>query len=82
VEKALSELARIVPPGGSLALFITNQAASDHKIERRARRVFGRQVRTHRLLRRLLLHLNNLLCRLRFAPTHAATTLLVFEKRR
>jgi ubiquinone/menaquinone biosynthesis C-methylase UbiE len=32
-EKALDELARIVEPGGKLALYITNQSAIDHKIE-------------------------------------------------
>jgi len=32
-EKALDELARIVKPGGKLALFITNKSAFDHKIE-------------------------------------------------
>jgi ubiquinone/menaquinone biosynthesis C-methylase UbiE len=33
IEKALSELARIVKPGGKLALYITNKTALDHKIE-------------------------------------------------
>jgi 2-polyprenyl-3-methyl-5-hydroxy-6-metoxy-1,4-benzoquinol methylase len=32
-EKALDELARIVEPGGKLALYITNKAAVDHQIE-------------------------------------------------
>lgn len=32
-EKALDELARIVKPGGKLALYITNKTAVDHKIE-------------------------------------------------
>ncbi|MFM1843058.1 MAG: hypothetical protein RLZZ490_1800 [Cyanobacteriota bacterium] len=32
-EKALDELARIVEPGGKLALYITNKTAVDHKIE-------------------------------------------------
>lgn len=32
-EKALDELARIVEPGGKLALYVTNKAAIDHKIE-------------------------------------------------
>lgn len=135
VEKALAELARIVRPGGKLALYVTNQAALDHKIERLARRLLRRpligmerrtmgdgcwyemngerlwlwridvgalcryleargfrlrhhligeftniQRRTHGTLRSLLLRLNNLLYRLRFPPTHAAATLLVFEK--
>jgi SAM-dependent methyltransferase len=34
VEKALDELARIVEPGGKLALYVTNQSAWDHKLER------------------------------------------------
>ena len=33
-EKALDELARVVAPGGSLALYITNRRALDYKIER------------------------------------------------
>ncbi|MDY6902792.1 MAG: class I SAM-dependent methyltransferase [Cyanobacteriota bacterium] len=33
VEKALDELARIVKPGGKLALYVTNKTAVDHKIE-------------------------------------------------
>ncbi|NEO85626.1 MAG: class I SAM-dependent methyltransferase [Spirulina sp. SIO3F2] len=37
VEKALSELARIVKPGGKLALYVTNEAALDHRIESAAR---------------------------------------------
>jgi SAM-dependent methyltransferase len=32
-EKALDELARIVEPGGKLALYITNKTAVDHRIE-------------------------------------------------
>lgn len=36
-EKALNELARIVEPGGKLALYLTNKAALDHKIEDMAR---------------------------------------------
>lgn len=32
-EKALDELARVVIPGGKLALYITNRSAVDHKIE-------------------------------------------------
>lgn len=36
-EKALDELARIVKPGGKLALYITNKTAIDHKIEAAAR---------------------------------------------
>lgn len=35
--KALDELARIIEPGGKLALFITNKSALDHKIESLAR---------------------------------------------
>ena len=40
--KALDELARIVEPGGKLALFITNKSALDHKIESLARLVVGK----------------------------------------
>lgn len=32
-EKALEELARIIEPGGKLALYVTNKTAVDHKIE-------------------------------------------------
>jgi len=32
-EKALDELARVVEPGGKLALYITNKTALDHKVE-------------------------------------------------
>jgi SAM-dependent methyltransferase len=33
VEKALDELARVVEPGGKLALYVTNKQAWDHKLE-------------------------------------------------
>ena len=33
VERALDELARIVQPGGTLALYVTNRRAWDHKLE-------------------------------------------------
>jgi SAM-dependent methyltransferase len=33
VEKALNELARVVEPGGKLALYVTNRKAWDHKLE-------------------------------------------------
>jgi len=36
-EKALSELSRIVKPGGKLALYVTNKTALDHKLEAFAR---------------------------------------------
>lgn len=36
-DKALDELARIVEPGGKLALYITNKTAVDHKLESFAR---------------------------------------------
>jgi len=39
IEKALGELARILRPGGHLALEVTNVRAWDHKLERVARRV-------------------------------------------
>jgi SAM-dependent methyltransferase len=37
VEKALDELARVLQPGGKLALYVTNQSAWDHKLESLAR---------------------------------------------
>lgn len=37
IEKALDELARVVAPGGKLALYLTNRQAVDHKLERLAR---------------------------------------------
>ncbi len=37
IEKALDELARIVEPGGRLALYLTNDTAWDHKLESAAR---------------------------------------------
>jgi SAM-dependent methyltransferase len=37
IEKALDQLARIVAPGGKLALYVSNQNALDHKIESVAR---------------------------------------------
>lgn len=36
-EKALDELARIIKPGGKLALYLTNKTALDHKLESFAR---------------------------------------------
>jgi len=33
VEKALDELARVVEPGGKLALYVTNSKSWDHKLE-------------------------------------------------
>ena len=43
--KALDELARIVKPGGKLALYITNKAALDHKIESVARLITGKPLK-------------------------------------
>jgi SAM-dependent methyltransferase len=37
IERALDELVRIVAPGGRLALYVTNAAAWDHKLEAAAR---------------------------------------------
>jgi 2-polyprenyl-3-methyl-5-hydroxy-6-metoxy-1,4-benzoquinol methylase len=42
VEKALDNLARIVQPGGSLALYVTNRTAWDRHLERAARTVLRR----------------------------------------
>ncbi|MGB0766125.1 MAG: class I SAM-dependent methyltransferase [Phycisphaeraceae bacterium] len=39
IEKALAELVRVVKPGGSIALQITNTSAIDHKIEDTARKL-------------------------------------------
>lgn len=41
IEKALAELVRVVKPGGSIALQITNTSAIDHKIESVARKLLG-----------------------------------------
>ena len=41
-DKALDELARVIEPGGKLALYITNKAAVDHKIESLARALQGK----------------------------------------
>ncbi len=43
--KALDELARIIAPGGKLALFITNKSALDHKIESFMRLVLGKPLK-------------------------------------
>jgi SAM-dependent methyltransferase len=43
IEKALFELARIVRAGGSLALYVTNNAALDNKIENLARTALGKR---------------------------------------
>ena len=42
VEKALDELARIIKPGGKLALYITNEKAWDHIIESAIRFLLGK----------------------------------------
>lgn len=44
-ERGLDELARIVAPGGKLALYLTNRHALDHKIERVCRFVVRRPLR-------------------------------------
>jgi SAM-dependent methyltransferase len=43
--KALDELARIIEPGGKLALFITNKSAVDHKIESLMRMLVGKPLK-------------------------------------
>jgi SAM-dependent methyltransferase len=48
IEKALTELARIIKPGGSLALYVTNQAALDNKIETLARTTLGKRTEKER----------------------------------
>jgi ubiquinone/menaquinone biosynthesis C-methylase UbiE len=45
VEKALSELARIVAPGGSLALYVTNDDSWDKKLEDFCRRLLRKPLR-------------------------------------
>jgi ubiquinone/menaquinone biosynthesis C-methylase UbiE len=42
IEKALDNLARIVAPGGKLALYVTNKTALDHKMESVARFLLGK----------------------------------------
>lgn len=44
IDRALGELARVVSPGGRLALQVTNESAFDHKLEALARAVLGRPV--------------------------------------
>lgn len=43
IARALAELARVLAPGGRLALQVTNRRAWDHKIERLARRLLRRE---------------------------------------
>lgn len=42
IDKALDELSRLVAPGGTLALWVTNAAALDYAVERIARRLLRR----------------------------------------
>lgn len=42
LELALAELARVLRPGGRMAIQVTNSTAWDYKVERLARRVLGR----------------------------------------
>lgn len=42
IEQALEELDRVLKPGGSLALYLTNHSSFDLKVERVARRLLGR----------------------------------------
>jgi 2-polyprenyl-3-methyl-5-hydroxy-6-metoxy-1,4-benzoquinol methylase len=44
VEKALDELARVIEPGGTLALYVTNSKAWDHKVESLLRFLVGKPV--------------------------------------
>ena len=47
VNRALDQLARIVEPGGKLALYVTNRAAWDHKLESLARLLLHKSLRQH-----------------------------------
>ena len=51
VERALDELARVTKPGGRLALYVTNDAALDQRIERFARALLSKRAnrQTHAL---------------------------------
>ncbi len=44
VDRALDELARIISPGGTLALYVTNRDAWDHKLESLLRRLIRKPV--------------------------------------
>src|SRR5438270_199859 len=44
-ERALDELARVVEPGGRLALYVTNDSALDHRLEAAARALIRRPLR-------------------------------------
>jgi SAM-dependent methyltransferase len=48
VGRALDQLARIVEPGGKLALYVTNRQAWDHKLESLARRLLRKPLRQER----------------------------------
>jgi 2-polyprenyl-3-methyl-5-hydroxy-6-metoxy-1,4-benzoquinol methylase len=82
IEDALDELARVVMPGGRLALYLTNRSALDHKLEAVARAVLRKPMTgvEDLPLRRGLLHWNNLCYRLGFLASSAAANLLVFDK--
>jgi ubiquinone/menaquinone biosynthesis C-methylase UbiE len=45
-EKALSELARVIMPGGRLALYVTNYSSLDYKIEGVARALLGKPLQS------------------------------------
>jgi ubiquinone/menaquinone biosynthesis C-methylase UbiE len=45
-ELAFAELARVMRPGGRLGLYLTNQSAFDHKLEKLARALTGKKLRT------------------------------------
>ncbi len=42
IGKGLEQLVRVLKPGGSLGLYVTNRGALDHKIERVARKLLGK----------------------------------------
>lgn len=48
-EKALTELSRIVKPGGKLALYVTNKTALDHKLEAFARLLLRKPIEREEL---------------------------------
>jgi SAM-dependent methyltransferase len=49
VDSALDELARVVEPGGKLALYVTNGGAWDYKVESILRLVLRKPIRRHSL---------------------------------
>jgi ubiquinone/menaquinone biosynthesis C-methylase UbiE len=51
IEKALDELTRIIAPGGTLGLYVTNRKAWDHKLEAMFRRLMRKPIANRQSLR-------------------------------